>query len=236
MKDNEIQPIAPLHVVLSLVLVICCTSAKQVEAAIDHDMQLWFPLYNRLSLPGNFRGWLEANPRYGNNASEIDQFLLRPAIGYQITPSLSLWQGYAWVTNYEPRFRDEHRLYQQLSYRHRFSRFKISSRTRFEERFIRNAVGTALRAREMVRGDIPFGQDERWALVIYDEMFMNLNTIRNGPKSGFDQNRFFVGINHKLTKTVAVDFGYQNQTINRKGANTMNHIILIQWFLDWGKK
>lgn len=225
----------PLCPVLLVFLLIGGMWGDVARAATDHDGQLWFPLYNKLYLPGNFRGWLEVNPRFGNNVSEIDQLLLRPAIGYQISPSFSIWQGYAWVTNYEPRFRDEHRLYQQLSYRRSFTRFRISSRTRFEERFIRNARGTALRAREMVRGDIPFGPNKHWALVIYDEVFINLNTIRSGPESGFDQNRFFVGINRKLNDSVRVDFGYQNQTINTKGPNTMNHIILIQWFIDWWK-
>ena len=235
MKIRGIPLLTPLRGVLSVFLLIGGMWGEVARAATDHDGQLWFPLYNRLHLPGNFRGWLEVNPRFGDNVSEIDQLLLRPAIGYQISPSFSIWQGYAWVTNYEPRFRDEHRLYQQLSYRYSSTHFSVSSRTRFEERFIRNAIGTALRAREMIRGDISFGPNSRWALVVYDELFINLNTIRSGPDSGFDQNRFFVGINRKLNDSLSVDFGYQNQAINTKGPNTMNHIILIQWFIDWWK-
>ncbi len=235
MKTCKMTSLIRMWATLLVFVLIGGISGEMARAATEHDGQLWFPLYNRLHLPSNFRGWVEVNPRFGDNVSEIDQLLLRPAIGYQVSPSFSVWQGYAWVTNYEPRFRDEHRLYQQLSYRRSLSRVRIFSRTRFEERFIRNAIGTALRAREMVRSDIPFGPNKHWALVIYDEVFVNVNTIRNGPNSGFDQNRFFIGVNRRLNDSLSVDFGYQNQAINTKGPNTMNHIILIQWFIDWGK-
>ena len=220
----------------SIVLLVSILTEK-TYAATDHDSQLWFPIYNRVYLSEDFLGWFEVNPRFGDNVSEIDQLLLRPALGYQLSQSFSIWQGYAWVTNYEPRFRDEHRLYQQLSFRHAWSHVRISSRTRFEERFIRDARGTALRAREMIRVDIPFGFSKRWGLVFYDEVFVNLNTLQGGPESGFDQNRFFVGLNHRWTNVLTMDLGYQNQAINRRrGPNAMNHIILIQWFIDWGKK
>jgi hypothetical protein len=206
--------------------------------SLSHDGQFWIPLYNRVALSEKFRGWFEVNPRFGDNISEIDQLLIRPAIGYQLTPSLSIWQGYAWITNYEPRFRDEHRLYQQVSYRRSFSSFRIFSRTRLEERFLQDAGGAAIRARQMLRADFPFDKDKIWGAVIYDELFVNLNTVRSGPEGGFDQNRFFVGIHRKVNDHLSFDFGYQNQTINTRGPNLadrMNHIILLQWFIDWGQ-
>ncbi len=227
-----------IHLFIGLILVSLplFPGGKCALAGTLHDGQVWFPIYNNIFFPRNFRGWVEVNPRFGDDFSEIDQLLLRPAIGYQISRTLSVWQGYAWITNYRPDFRDEHRLYQQLSYRESFSHFRVFSRTRLEERFIRDAVGTALRAREMVRLDFPFGEKQDWSWVVYDEIFVNLNSIRNGPESGIDQNRLFVGINRKLSDNLRVDFGYQNQFINTVGSNVddrMHHIILIQLFIDW---
>lgn len=222
------------------VVVLCLASViggEMAWAVPDHDGQVWTPIYNRFTLSESFRGWFEVNPRFGDNMSEIDQLLIRPAIGYQLTPNLALWQGYSWITNYQPNFRDEHRVYQQLSYRHNFSGAKLSSRTRLEERFVRSAVGVALRGREMVRIDVPFGSDGLWGFVVYDELFVNLNTIKRGPQSGFDQNRIFVGVHRKVNNVLGFDFGYQNQSINTSGqhlVDKMNHIILMQWFIDWG--
>ncbi len=201
-----------------------------------HDGQFWFPLYNRFSPSDKVRGWFEVNPRFGNDASEIHQLLIRPALGYEIQPGVSLWQGYVWVTNYEPRFSDEHRLYQQLSYRKGFTGWNVFSRTRMEERFIREARGVSLRAREFLRFNFPLDDRKQWAFVLYDEVFVSLNSTLNGPKAGFDQNRLFIGLNRKINRHVSMDVGYQNQSINTPGsrvADVMNHILLIQWFIDW---
>jgi len=219
-----------------LLLVMSGTETAIVRADTMHDGQFWFPLYNRFSPSDKVRGWFEINPRFGNDMSEIHQLLIRPALGYQITPGVSLWQGYAWVTNYESRFTDEHRLYQQLSYRRKFEGWNIFSRTRTEQRFIRDARGVSLRAREFLRMNVPLNDRKQWSFVLYDEIFVSLNATRNGPRSGFDQNRLFIGLNRKITPHLSMDFGYQNQSINTSGprvADVMNHILLIQWFIDW---
>ncbi len=225
-----------LQAVVIVFLLVIVFGGGVAWAATKHDGQLWVPLYNRFELGETYRGWFEVNPRFGDTISEIDQLLIRPAIGYQIAPSLSLWQGYAWITNYQPRFRDEHRLYQEVSYRRNFSYGGILSRTRLEERFVQDAGGVAIRAREMLRADVPLGDGRMWGFVIYDELFVNLNTVRRGPEAGFDQNRLFVGVHRKVNKDLSFDFGYQNQTINTSGPNfadRMNHILLMQWFIDW---
>ena len=214
---------------LLLVLIMSGIGAENVRAGISHDGQFWFPLYNRFSITDKVKGWFEVNPRFGEDMSEINQLLIRPALGYQILPNLSLWQGYAWVTNYEPRFSDEHRLYQQLSYRKGFTKVNLSTRTRMEERFIRSARGVALRGRQFIRVNFPLDDRNQWAFVVYNEVFVTLNTIRNGPRAGFDQNRLFVGINRKINRHLNVDVGYQNQSINTRGprfVDAMNHILL----------
>lgn len=227
---------------LWVVLVVLSTTGgiggQVAWAKVDHDGQLWVPVYNRFTLFQDWQGWFEINPRFGDNISQIDQLLIRPAVGYQVTPSVSIWQGYAWITNYLPSFRDEHRLYQQLSYRRTLSKVRIFSRTRLEQRFVRDAGGVAIRAREMLRLDIPFSDEHVWGLVFYDELFVNVNTVDSGPEGGFDQNRFFMGIRRKVNRYLSFDLGYQNQTINTSGPNladTMHHILLMQWFVDWGR-
>ena len=221
---------------LIMLLVLNGPGVDTARAGITHDGQFWFPLYNRFSLTDKLHGWFEVNPRFGDDMSEIHQLLIRPALGYRFSPNISLWQGYAWVTNYEPRFSDEHRLYQQLSYRRGLTLLNLSTRTRMEERFIRNARGVALRGRQFIRGNIPLDERKLWAFVVYDEVFVGFNTIRGGPRVGFDQNRIFVGVNRKISPQLNVDIGYQNQIINNRGprfADVMNHILLVQWFIDW---
>ncbi len=226
-----------------LTWLICCLTGALLlsgtawaDSSLDHDLQLWTPFYLTFPLKGKVKGYFEVNPRVGDDLSEMRQLLIRPAVGYQVTKALSLWQGYAWVADFLPTFRSENRLYQQLQYRTAVHGFNLLSRSRLEERFIEDTSGVAIRARTMLRVGYPFGRAKAWSVVLYDEVFINLNSIQNGPEGGFDQNRAFGGVNYKLSGHVNVDAGYQFQLVNSPEpglANGGNHIILIQTFLNW---
>ena len=211
------------------------------------DFRLWTPVYLTVSLPSKFLAYMEVNPRIGDDVTNIDQLLLRPAIGYQLTDKLSIWQGYAWVGNFnqphtspQSPFFEENRIYQQVNYKHKFSHFKFLSRTRLEERWIEHADGTAVRFRQMLRADFPIPQAPDWAFVAYDEVFVNLNAVGvptgKGPGAGLDQNRFFLGINKSFNQYFNVDMGYQNQMLNSRSlpgnANLINHIFLLQFWIN----
>lgn len=211
------------------------------------DFRLWTPVYLTVSLPSKFFTYMEVNPRFGDDASNIDQLLLRPAIGYKLTENLSIWQGYAWVGNFnqthtppQSPFFDENRIWQQVNYTHKFSNFTFLSRTRLEERWIEHADGTAVRFRQMFRVAVPIPPAPEWAFVAYDEIFVNLNTVGavtgKGPGAGIDQNRLFVGINRTFSRYFNMDMGYQNQMINSRqlpgNANLINHIFLLQFYIN----
>ncbi|NJL16827.1 MAG: DUF2490 domain-containing protein [Nitrospira sp.] len=94
---------------------------EQLGPNTRSDFRLWTPVYLTVKLPSKFIAYMEANPRIGDDVTNIDQLLLRPAIGYQLTEHLSLWQGYAWVGNFNQRhrlhsrlFSEENRIYQQV--------------------------------------------------------------------------------------------------------------------------
>lgn len=214
----------------------CFVGRVQAGSSVEHDFQLWTPVYITFPIHNKVKGYFEVNPRVGDDATNMNQLLIRPALGCQLTKNLSLWQGYAWVTNYQPTFRDEHRLYQQLLYNKSFANLKLMSRSRLEERFIEETDGTAVRARTMLRGNIPLGDANRWSFVLYDEIFVNLNSLQNGPEAGFDQNRVFAGFNQKVHENLNIDIGYQLQLINTRASrfvDVMNHILLVQVFIDW---
>ena len=213
---------------------------------LTQDFRLWAPVFMTVALPQNFIGYAEVNPRLGDDVSDLNQLILRTAIGYKLNDKWSVWQGYAWNTVYDNAdnkddFTGEHRIYQQLTYRDKFSFLeslpfiKIQSRTRLEERWIDHAHGTALRPRTMLRVDIPLPMVPDWSFVTFDEIFANLNGVGGGPEAGFDQNRWFIGFNREFTKQINVDFGYQMQIINTRKENMLNQInncIMINLFIN----
>lgn len=211
------------------------------------DFRLWTPVYLTVALPSKFIAYMEVNPRLADDVTNLDQLLLRPAIGYKLTENLSIWQGYAWVGNFNQRhtppqspFFDENRIFQQVNYTHKFASVNFLSRTRLEERWIEHADGTAVRFRQMFKLTYPLPMAPDWSLVGYDEIFINLNTVGvsngKGPGAGIDQNRFFLGINKSFNQYFNVDLGYQNQMINSRqlpgNANLINHILLLQFYIN----
>lgn len=218
----------------------------QTPSTFSQDFRLWAPVFMTMKLPSSFLAYMEVQPRFADldEDGHIDQLLLRPAIGYQLTENLSIWQGYAWVGTYNQRhtppqspFFEESRIYQQILYSRKFDSFKITSRTRLEERWIEHVDGTAVRFRTGLRGAYTLPMAPEWALVASDEVFVHLNTVGvRGPQAGFDQNRFFIGVNRTFSKYFNMDVGYQNQLLNSRSipnlANQMNHMILLQFFIN----
>lgn len=218
----------------------------QSTPTFSQDFRLWAPVFLTVKLPSSLLAYMEVNPRFADldDAGHIDQLLIRPAFGYQLTENLSIWQGYAWVGNFNQKhtapqspFFEENRIYQQINYTHKFESFRILSRTRLEERWIERADGTAVRFRTMLRGTYPLPMAPEWALVGYDEIFVNINTVgAQGPAAGFDQNRVFVGVNRTFSPYFNMDLGYQNQLLNSRSipnlANQMNHMVLLQFFVN----
>lgn len=212
----------------------------------QQDFRLWAPVYLTVPLSTSFLGYAEVNPRFGDDVSQLDQLILRTAVGYKLNDRWSVWQGYAWNTVYysandQPNFTGENRIYQQLVYKDKFSFLetfpfvKIMSRSRMEERWIDHTSDTALRARTMLRVDVPLPMIPGWSFVTFDEIFVNLNGVSGGPEAGFDQNRFFIGVNHEFMKQFNVDLGYQMQIINTRKdemVNQINNAIMLNFFIN----
>lgn len=217
-----------------LVFSLLSILSHKTAHADKEDFQIWTPVYLTVSHSDKIQGWYEVQPRYGENVSQVNQLLLRTALGYKLTKHWSVWQGYAWTPAFVPVYTSENRIYQQLLYIQKFPRMSIMSRTRLEQRWIENVPGTAVRFRTLLRGQIPFDREKIWSIVAQDEIFINFNSPPNGPAEGFDQNRLFFGLNRKVNEHFHVDGGYQWQTINTREPgfiDNINHILLLQFFL-----
>lgn len=210
-------------------------SVVQADSTLNQDFRLWSAVFLTFPLSSSFIGYMEVAPRSGDDVSKLTQLVLRPAVGYKLTDQLSLWQGYAWYGNYQPRFTEENYVWQQLLYARKYPFVKVLIRPRLEERFIEHTDGVSVRSRTMLRGDFPFPHAPKWAIVVFDELFVNVTSVGNGPDSGFDENRFFLGMNRQFTEQFDMDFGYQMQAQNNRQPgllNQINHAILLQIFIN----
>ena len=96
------------------------------------------------------------------------------------------------------------------------------------------------RLREFLRFSHPLGDGSPLSLVLWDEVFVRLNSTTPSTRFGFDQNRAFAGLGYTFSEKARVEIGYMNQLIlarvvsrqEQKFDQRMNHILSVSSFLN----
>jgi hypothetical protein len=217
---------------LLLLLLSACIG---VRAELEEDNQLWLRVTtigrwpaSATEEPSRVRYWLEGQVRFDDDASRHQQHILRPGLGYDLTPRLALWAGYAWIYTDPIRGRSagEHRPWQQLTWAaaQPLAGFAFSTRSRLEQRLVEDSSDTGWRLRQLFRGQRPLRGP--WSVVLQDEVFVNFNDADTGAAGGFDQNRLFAGFAYQFTPTARAEVGYLNQFIGRPERDDRMHHVL----------
>lgn len=204
-----------------------------------HDEQVWVNVTGMGGIGRHIVYFAEIQPRIGDGASDLNQLLLRPAIGVRLSPSLTVYQGYARVRTPVSGGTDtvEDRSFQQISWKIASPRGRgdFSSRTRIEQRWVSTGEDMGWRLREMIRLAVPLGQEQgrpRVAALAYAEGFFALNGTDWGARGGFDRLRAFVGAEVPVGGRSTVELGYLNQTVRqRMRPDTMDHVASVSVFL-----
>ena len=186
-----------IYTLITLVFYLC---GAQVTSAQRTDFQSWTLVTAQTTLDSDKR-WLlytEAQPRVGDDISRLERLLLRPALGYNVSKSTTIYLGYAWTptfydTHYNEDFRNEQRLWQQILYKHDWLGLAWQHRLRQEQRFIEDASSTSNRTRYLLRGSYQLSESYDAGLTGYNELFVTENSVHKGPRTGFDRDRFFFG-------------------------------------------
>ncbi|KMS60173.1 hypothetical protein V474_00330 [Novosphingobium barchaimii LL02] len=216
-------------------LIFTATAPQIASAETSHDEQVWVNLTAMGSISDKLVYFAELQPRVGDGVSRVDPLLLRGAVGWKLSPSVTLYQGYAHVISPVDGGRDinEERSFQQLNVAlGKPLGGELSSRTRLEQRWRSDGGDMGWRLREMLRYEHPLkaGSDAVNALV-YAEGFIALNDTDWGARGGFDQLRSFVGAEVGLPGASTLELGYLNQTIDQtRGRVRMNHVASISLF------
>lgn len=205
------------------------------QARTRQDEQLWVNLTAMGSIKDDLLYFAEIQPRVGDGVSRIDQAIFRGALGWKLSPTVSLYQGYAHVAVPVEGRTDinEERSFQQVNWMlGKPWGGELSSRTRLEQRWRSDGDDMGWRLREMLRYEKPLkpGSDAVNALV-YAEGFAALNDTDWGARSGFDQLRSFIGAELGLPGKSTIEVGYLNQLINQRAGNSrINHVASVTLF------
>lgn len=213
--------------------ILFCASNTEAQQS---DFQSWTQVISTISLDkkDTWFTYMEVQPRIGDDISRLERLIIRPGLGYNLNPSIALFLGYAWTptymnSSYEKSFRNENRIWQQVLVND--SRWGLAWQHRFrqEQRFIEDAAGPSNRTRYLLRGSYPLSQSQKFGLTGYNEIFVNLNSEDNGPKAGFDRDRYFLGP-YFIEGPVRYEVGYLGevaQTFDEDGGRVINALMIM---------
>jgi Protein of unknown function (DUF2490) len=212
-------------------------AASPVAAQTLHDEQMWVNLTAMGSIKGRLVYFAEAQGRGGVGPRDFRQLLLRPAIGWRLSDKVTAYLGYARVETgtSDTLSTHEDRLFQQLNAPlFQIGSAAVTSRTRLEERWRNDGDEMGLRLRQMFRVAAPLATPPKGRPVralAWSETFIGLNNTDWAAKSGFDQQRSFIGVEAPILDKSTIELGYLNQIVKRpSGGQRMNHILSITVF------
>ena len=218
--------------------------ARGAVIAQNEDFGIWLGTTATGKLPaslndssGSWRLWMDVQVRFGDDASQFSQGVLRPGVGYALSPSWTVWLGYAYVVTDQPYSTartTEQRIWEQASWGSSIGRAQLSSRTRLEERFVSTGSQTGWRLRELAKVTQSLGSSSRWFAVVWDEYFVNLNSTNYGVTAGSDRNRFFIGPGWRASASVIIELGYLNQyTFRNNGPDKKDNVLATNLFWNF---
>lgn len=204
---------------------LACTPLGAVAA--ETDGRLWSTLQVSAPVAGDLSAALELQTRFRDDVSDLERLVVRPSITLRPRPWLAGTLGYDAHIIESPVDATEHRAWQQLAAPFELGGAALTPRVRLEERFADELSGVAVRARLGAFARLPLGSSA-WSLVASEEAFVNLNSLRRGPDSGFGENRAFAGVGRDFGERVTLEVGYLNQWIERPGVpDLVNHTFAI---------
>jgi hypothetical protein len=214
----------------AVLLAVGCVVAEPAPASaqVQHDAQVWAQVISTLTL-SDWRIHLEVQPRFSQDASELDHTLTRWALGRQLNSRMSVWAGHAWTARtLGDTTRHEQRLWQQLSLTlPAAAGWAPSVRVRLEQRFFDGWSDNSHRLRSMLRGVRPISGP--WSLAVWDEFMLNFDQTGGGPHQGYDQNRAFAGVLRRFSRHASLEFGYLLQSLKTPAGPMLNGHTAFTW-------
>jgi len=203
--------------VFSLLTILPCSG--QVEKEVTQHQHFWISTNNLYQLTRRWSLLTDFHIRRTDFINYANFYFLRGGIQYSIKRNLRVAGGYAhlWLASSEnqwERYTNENRIYQQVSFSHRYPGVNTLFRLRNEQRIFNTHINGELlsdhylinRVRMLLSASIPFSKGSRAQWLIADEMHLNFG--KRVVYNTFNQNRLTLGIKYRLTKQWSFDTGY----------------------------
>lgn len=180
----------------------------------------WFIYFGSQKIDQRWNWWNEVQYRNYNFAGDLEQLLLRTAIGYNLSENNNNLQlGYAFihsqpynaVTGSKTKV-NEHRMYQQFLTRQGRGRLLLQHRYRFEQRFLNDDV--RLRFRYLLSVNVALNKQSLEKNAVYASAYNEIFIHTKSPV--FDRNRIYGGIGYVIHQNLKAETGLMYQVLETK--------------------
>ena len=250
---------------LLLVSLLCADGFSQTSPSFSDKETVtqpieWFAIMSNIKVHKRMSVYVEGQFRYAGSLDPM-QYQARTGLDIHINKQLSIMPlayVYVWNPIYGKQpatfVNNEHRIFQQVSYKHHVGPAFISHRARLEQRFIQvhqNNNGEIVykgydlylnRFRYRFLANVPINHSAMDPKTIYaclyDEIFVDFgqSVVYTDP----DQNRFFAGMGYQVNKMVSIQGGFLYQMLIKlsgvKQENNVGFQIQFQYNLDATRK
>lgn len=257
--------LSEVKLAVGLALIACCLvspdaySQSSLREVVTQQTE-WFALNSNVKFHKKFGFAFDGQLRFVQGF-ENAQHYVRNGIEIYVTPKLSIVPiGYMHVWNFkygkQPSsfVNNEHRIWQQILYRHNYRKLFFAHRFRFEQRFIQkhhteidgslvnDGYDTYLnRIRYRLQVQIPLNKEKiepgAWFVGIFDEAFYSWG--KSITFSRPDQNRLYTAIGYQFNKKFSIQGGaFYQMLIKKNGAQQENNVgtlIQVGYNLDFSK-
>jgi len=178
--------------------------------------------------------FLDVEARIDAQNDQFEQTISVGGVGYQWLPNLSLWLGYQGNSfNQLSGGKPQNAVWEQILWKMiNNDSIKLSSRTRLEQRTEVDQSQWVSRLRERVTLKLPKKINDHLTPVIYDEIFIDVNSPAWVNSHAMHENRAFMGVDILTSEKTYLEVGYLNQYRWSFTGNSDNHILLISLYIE----
>jgi Protein of unknown function (DUF2490) len=203
---------------LFFILLGFCLMSSHLSYAQKSHTGTWISYFGNNGFAKHYNVWNEIQYRNYNVAGDLQQFIVRTGLGYNITEgNNNVLIGYAHVRSEKHVGLDdnkvatnENRVFQQFITKTQVGRVFIQHRYRVEERFIEQ-LKMQLRFRYFLGLSVPLNKKKLSKgaiyLSVFDEIFLN------SKSSHFDRNRLSCTVGYVIRPYLRAEFGFMAQGI-----------------------
>lgn len=228
-----------------IILLLLATRPLSAQQKVVTDRSQLFVAYlNQTRISDKWGIWTDLHYRRSDNFADRNFLALgRLGLTYYLREDVRITAAYAYVHAFpDPGLKTakpEHRPWQQIWWRNKYSHFQLTQALRLEQRFVRKVSNDVLtddytysnRIRFNIMATVPLkkksAEKSRLFAVVNNEVFLSFGT--NVVYNHFDQNRFFTGLGWQFNSNWSAHLGYMNLFQQLSSGNTFfnNHCIRL---------